>query len=338
MKNENLHFLFVYYNQNNLLLHANFISLLMKNFIKHADSIQKDFPNFNISSIQKIGEGDNRKAFSVNGEYVFRFPKSEEAKVQMQREIAVLPIIKPFFNIQIPEFKFLSPNNKYAGHKIIRGSPLTAEIYHSLKKNTRESIQHSIAQFLFQLHHIDLSLLIDYKLETMNLKEEYSENLEQAQDFIYRKISKTKRETITQLFSTYLGDAENFKYDAVLIHNDFSKDHILFNTANQHPPEQVIRAGITGIIDFGDIALGDPAYDFMYLLDEFGEDFLNGIFKIYKPIDKNKLIRKLIFFSLANKVQIIIMEKETNDAEALKEAYASLDKWLDKWSNTVNNS
>lgn len=301
----------------------------MKNFKKYVNSIQKDFPNFNISSIQKIGEGDNSKAFSVNEKYVFRFPKSKEAKVQMQREIAVLPIIKPFLNIQIPEFKFIPPNNKYAGHKIIRGRPLTAEIYHSSKKNIQESVRRSIGNFLLQLHHIDLSLLEDCNLETMNLKEEYAENFEEAQDFIYQKISKTKRKTITQLFSTYLDDAENFKYDAVLIHGDFSKDHILIDTVNK---------GITGIIDFGDIALGDPAYDFMYLLDEFGEDFLNGIFKIYKPVDKNKLMRKLIFFSLANKIQIIIMEKETNDSEELKEAFDTLDYWLDKWSNTVNNS
>jgi|SRR6185437_15952050 len=323
---------------NHLLLHANFILLWMKNFIKYINSIQKDFPNFNISSIQKIGEGDNSKAFSVNEEYVFRFPKSKEAKVQMQREIVALPIIKPYLNVQIPEFKFIPPNNNYAGHKIIHGTPLTAEIYNSLKKKTRESIQHSIGNFLLQLHHIDLSLLKDCNLETMNLKEEYAENFEEAQNFIYPDISKTKRKTITQLFTNYLGDAENFKYAQALIHGDFSKDHILIDTANQHPPERAIRAGITGIIDFGDIAFGDPAYDFMYLLDEFGEDFLHGIFKIYKPPDKNKLMRKLIFFSLANKVQIIIMDKETNDSEAIEEAYASLDYWLDKWSNTVNNS
>jgi len=301
----------------------------MKNFIKYVDSIQKDFANFNISSIQKIGEGDNSKAFSVNEEYVFRFPKSKEAKVQMQREIVVLPIIKPFLILQIPEFKFISLDLSFVGHKIIQGTPLTSKIYNSLKRKTRESIQHSIGNFLLRLHHIDLSLLKDCNLETTNLKEEYAENFEQAKDFIYPNISKAKRKTITQLFTNYLGDAENFEYAPVLIHSDFSKDHILIDAANKQ---------ITGIIDFGDIAFGDPAYDFMYLLDEFGEDFLNGIFKIYKPIDKNKLMRKLIFFSLANKVQIILMEKEANDSEGLKEAFDTLDHWLKKWNKTVDKS
>lgn len=306
---------------NHLFLHPNFIALLMKNFIKYVNSIQKDFPDFNISSIKKIGEGDNSKAFLVNEEYVFRFPKNKEAKMQMQREIVVLPIIKPFLILQIPESKFISPDLSFLGHKIITGTPLTSIIYNSLKRNIRNSIQHSIGNFLLQLHRIDLSLLKDCNLETMNLKEEYFENFEQARDFIYPNISKTKRKTITRLFTNYLGDAENFEYKPVLIHADFSEDHILIDTVNKQ---------ITGIIDFGDIVFGDPAYDYVYLLDEFGENFLNGIFKIDEPIDKTKLMRKLIFFSLANKIQIIIMEKEARDSEALKEAYASLNHWLDK--------
>ena len=183
----------------------------MKKFRKYVNRIQKDFPGFNISSFQKIGEGDNSEAFSVNEKYVFRFPKSEEAKAQLQREILLLPVIKRYLHLPIPGFTFISAGNNYAAHKIIRGTPLTSEIYNSLKKITRVSVQSSIAQFLMQLHQIDLSLIKDCHPETMNLKEEYSENFEQAKNFIYPNISKSKRKIITRLFSKYLDDAESFE-------------------------------------------------------------------------------------------------------------------------------
>jgi aminoglycoside 2''-phosphotransferase len=299
----------------------------MKKPEKHIEIIQKDFPDFSISSMQLIGEGDNSKAFSVDKKYVFRFPKRKGAKIQAQREILTLPIIRPFVNLQIPDFKFVSPRKSFVGYEIIRGEPLTSHVYNSLSKNVQKSIQHSIGEFLFQLHHIPLSHLKDCGLETMDLKEEYAENFERAKQFIYPNVSKGQRNKITGLFLQYLNDTKNFKYAPVLNHNDFSKDHILFD---------VVKHQMTGIIDFGDIALGDPDYDFMYLFDEFGIDFLNGILKIHNQNDKNNLMKKLEFFSFANKIQIILMEKEANDSEALQEAYNILDVWLNKHRNTNN--
>jgi len=301
----------------------------MKKIEKYIQIIKKDFPEFSISSMQLIGEGDNSEAFSVGKEYVFRFPKSTGAKIQTQREIVTLPRIRSFVNLQIPDFKFISPRKNFVGYKIIQGEPLMSQVYFSLKKNVRESIQHSIGEFLFQLHHIPLSQLTDCGLETMNLKKEYAENFELAKDFIYPNISKVRQNIITEIFRWYLNDTKNFDFAPALIHNDFSKDHILFD---------IVKEQITGIIDFGDIALGDPDYDFMYLYDEFGEDFLKGIFKLYNQSDKNNLKKKLEFFSLANKIQIILMEKEANDYEALEEAYNTLNVWLDQHRNTIDKT
>jgi len=36
----------------------------------------------------------------------------------------------------------------------------------------------------------------------------------------------------------------------------------------------------TGIIDFGDVEIGDPAYDFAFLA-KYGKDFLNWVYETY---------------------------------------------------------
>jgi len=293
----------------------------MNKFQKYVHLIQHDFPAFRISSIKKVGEGDNSKAFLVNENYIFRFLKRKDVKQQVRREISVLPKIRSALNLQIPDFEFISPELYYVGYKKIEGTVLNNENFESLKKKDRISIEKTIANFLSQIHSIPLSELSNSGLETMNLYEEYSGNFEDAKTFIYPHISKNKRKIIDSLFTGYLNNEKNLNYTASLVHNDFSKDHILFDTVNKE---------ITGIIDFGDIAFGDPDYDFIYLLDEFGESFLIEILKYYqvpnRPVSRNKIH----FFTLANKIQILLTSIRDNDNKEIKNALKGLNKCVEK--------
>lgn len=295
----------------------------MKKFEKYYDLIQKDYPEFYISSIKKIGEGDNSKAFVVNKNYIFRFPKKEKVKREINREVCVLPKIKSEVGVSIPDFEFISPELNFVGYQKINGHILTNKIFRSLSKNQQVEIHKTLGNFLSQIHSFPLFCLGDCGLETMNLKEEYSDNFENAKKEIFPCISKKKRKIISHFFEKYLGEDNNFKYFPVLVHNDFSKDHILIDTVNKQ---------ISGIIDFGDIALGDPSYDFLYLLDEFGKRFLKEVFRYYDcPIQK-KPLAKIQFFSLANKIQIALEKLKENNNESRKDSIKELNMLLENLS------
>jgi aminoglycoside 2''-phosphotransferase len=296
----------------------------MNKFQKYVHLIQQNFPTFRISSIKKVGEGDNSKAFLVNENYIFRFPKRKDVKQQVRKEICVLPKIRSALNLQIPGFEFISPELHYVGYKKIEGVVLTNKIFQSLKKKEQHFLEKTIADFLHQLHSFSVEALQNCGLETMNLYEEYAENFENAKQLIFPEISKNKREMISRLFTEYLSDENNFNFTPALVHNDLSKDHVLFDTVNKE---------ITGIIDFGDVAFGDPDYDFMYLLDEFGEDFLMEILKYYPPPNRPVSRDKIHFFSLANKIQIVLQTLEINDEDDKKKAYEDLDEWFRKFKS-----
>ncbi len=291
----------------------------MATFNRIREIIQQEFPDFFISSIKKIGEGDNSKAFLINKNYILRFPKREEVKQQLKKEITVLPKIKSFLRLNIPDFTLISKNIHFVGHKSITGKFLNNKIYHSLDKKNQKNIQKTLALFLTQLHKINLSTLNNCGLETMNYKEEYSYNFEDPKKLIYPNINRSGRKIITKLFTNYLDDTENFEYKPALIHNDFSTDHILFEKAT---------SGISGIIDFGDLAIGDPDYDLMYLFDSFGEEFIIEILQFYKHNNHENLLKKLYFFSLANKLQILIGSIKDEDESGIKEGYENLKKWI----------
>jgi len=291
----------------------------VKKLEKYYDLIQKDFPGFSVSSIKKIGEGDNSKAFIINKNYIFRFPKKEKVKRGIQREVCVLPKIKSTVGLPIPDFEFISPELNFVGYPKIEGHILSKKIFRSFSKNQKIEIYKTLGDFLAQIHSFPLSNLEKCGLEAMNLKEEYSDNFDKAKKEIFPFISKKKRKIISHFFNQYLDDENNFKYAPALVHNDFSKDHILINTVNKQ---------ISGIIDFGDIAAGDRFYDFLYLLDEFGKSFLKGVFRYYdNPLQKIPFA-KIQFFSLANKVQIALENLKENNDESRKESLKELNFFL----------
>ncbi|UOY93334.1 aminoglycoside phosphotransferase family protein [Ectobacillus sp. JY-23] len=55
-----------------------------------------------------------------------------------------------------------------------------------------------------------------------------------------------------------------------LIHGDLSYTHILYQDT------------ISGIIDFGDACIGDPAYEFYRLYEDYGEEFVRLVYLYYK--------------------------------------------------------
>ncbi len=57
----------------------------------------------------------------------------------------------------------------------------------------------------------------------------------------------------------------------VLLHGDLSPDHILWDPQAKR---------ITGIIDFGDMQFGDPAWDFIYFWEDYNEAFLQDLIRV----------------------------------------------------------
>lgn len=293
----------------------------MKKFGKIKQIINDEFPKFTINSIKKIGEGDNSTAFLINKNYIFRFPKRKEVKRQLKKEIDVLPKIRTLLNVEIPAFDFISINLNFVGHKSISGEFLSKETYNSLSNKKQVKIQKSLALFLTQLHKINSPALKDYNLEIVNYREEYLHNLKDAKKLIFPNIKRSNREIITQAFNEYLNNKNNFNYKPALIHNDLSTDHILFKKKN---------SVISGIIDFGDLAIGDPDYDLMHFLNYFGEGFILKLLKFYKHKSSENLLKKLYFFTLANKLQILIESIKVKD-ESLKDDYKNLKNWIKEY-------
>ncbi|GCE22769.1 hypothetical protein KDK_65690 [Dictyobacter kobayashii] len=116
----------------------------------------------------------------------------------------------------------------------------------------------------------------------------------------------------SQHFEHFLAEPGNFSYAAVLKHGDFGSSNILYSAEQQ---------AISGIIDFGGMSLGDPAYDFAGLLSCYGEPFLRCFATIYPEIEQ--FWGRILFYQGTFALLEALFGLEHNDQQAFESGIAT---------------
>ena len=98
----------------------------------YREAIENGFPGLVVDSIGLAGEGMDNLALDINSEYVFRFPKLEEAAAKIELEAVLLPVLQQSLDVRIPspEFGGTDPGTglTFSGYRRIEGVPLEPEV------------------------------------------------------------------------------------------------------------------------------------------------------------------------------------------------------------------
>lgn len=269
--------------------------------------IQRNFPKLEVNSITYVGEGMDSKAFLVNDELIFRFPKLEEVAKQLEVEIALLPKLQKIFTLAIPDFEYIGEQENgfsFVGYKKIHGEELSRKVLGSLDSRTRDNIFKQLSNFLQQIHAFPLVIAKQCGVKMDNTKENYLSDFREIKNRAFSILDEETKAYVTNLYETYLADKANFLHVPALLHADFSPNHILFDNR-----ENVV----SGVIDFGDVNIDDLDYDLMYLYMEWGEEYVRELLKFYPHENHERLMKKLHFYSRANTVQDVLIGLNRND-------------------------
>lgn len=252
--------------------------------------LRETFPNLYINKLDPLGSGYNCDAFLVNGQYIFKFPKSEKANASLKNEILALNYLKNKLPLLIPQIEFSSDKSKIfpyriIGYEQIRGRILTAELYQAFTESEKDSLAKSIAEFLRALHSVDISE------ELKELEDDFVEGLkidyDNIRSLVYDSLSVKSKEITDNYYQNALSDDDYKAVRTALIHNDLSCNHILIDKDNN----------AAGIIDFGDVAITDVDFEFVYLFEdseeELGSDFGKRVLKYYRHENEERLMKKI---------------------------------------------
>ncbi|EKE08285.1 MAG: phosphotransferase [uncultured bacterium] len=217
--------------------------------------IREQFPDLSPVQIRVLGAGWDNTAFVINEDLIFRFPRREIAVPLLEAEWCILPKLAPRLPLPIPIPKWRgSPASRFPwpfiGYKMLPG--FTA-CYANLSEREREALAQPIARFLSHLHATPRSIISGCQIPGDNqgridwkqLMPKIRKNIEELSLLSLLE----KRNELEAL----LESLQNLRppMASIVVHGDFYVRHILVDEIHH----------FAGVIDWGDIHLGDPAID-----------------------------------------------------------------------------
>jgi aminoglycoside 2''-phosphotransferase len=280
-------------------------------------------PELTIDSISYLGDGDFCSAYVVNDELVFRFAKNEKARASLKREYCLLPKLVNQITLPIPSLQIASledsPQLSFIAYPLLPGKALSQEQYLTLDEASRTRCAEQVAHFLNQIHSVDVKLAQDCHVLANEYANWCCDLLKRSQENLFTILDKSECLFIERVIGSYLESSSNpSDLRSTLLHGDLSPDHVLFDEKAKQ---------VTAIIDFGDIMIGDAAWDFLWIYEDYGLDFLSRVLSAYRESDQLALLQRLFQFSLLQTIDWAV-SCQVKDDNTFMEAMTQLKRMI----------
>ena len=249
--------------------------------------LERQFPELAPVTASYLGCGMDSVAYLINGRLVFRFPMRASVEQQLRVERALLPVLAPQLPVAIPQYTYWGrPSDDFAmhfvGYEQLPG-PTGVEIEQSRVAFDRLAPQ--LGAFLTALHAFPVAQAETLGVEVSRVEEHWEEIRTDALSCLPLVESLAPRAQIERV-RTYLEQLPPLPappWPMALVHQDLSADHVLLD---------VTGTKLTGVIDWGDVAICDPTIDFVGWCAWGGESFVRAVLEHYRgPVDARVLDR-----------------------------------------------
>lgn len=279
----------------------------------YEEAIREFYPELVINQIAMNDIGQNNDVLIINNTLVFRFPKYIEGIKKLEKENKVLDHINEEVSLSIPYplYRSLESNEVgkvFTGYQLIQGTPFWSS---AMKKIDDEELLQKIAfqlvQFLIELHSQPIKDLGIKKQSVDDVRESIENLYKKFQQKLYPYMNEKSQTEVSQNFEDFLLNDNLLNFSTVLIHGDFGSSNILWDSDSN---------ALTGVIDFGEAEIGDPAYDFAGLLASYGNSFFKRCLNLYPEGDK--VLERIKFYKSTFALQEALHGIENNDKEAFE--------------------
>ncbi|MHC4947835.1 MAG: phosphotransferase [Planctomycetota bacterium] len=279
--------------------------------------VERQFPGLAPARVEPLAEGWDNTAVLVNGRYVFRFPRRALGAACLEAEIRVMPPIAARLPLPVTAPAFLGrPHGgfpwAFAGYPYLPGRPVPAA---DLDDERRAAAAAPLGRFLAALHAIGAD-----EATALGADRDAVRKLDPA-----RRIPRTHEHLGRMRRLGLVDDTAPWEpiveaaaalrppRDAALCHGDLDARHVL-----------VDDDGVpTGIIDWGDVHLGDPATDLALGWGMLPPAARAAFRAAYGPIDDDTW--RLARFRALNVATVTAVHgRETGDDALVRESLVTL--------------
>ena len=249
----------------------------------YVQRIREAFPEFQNAGYKRIDDFGDHLMFLLNDRYIFRFVignKTEDI-IKLLREQAVLERLKGTVGIPVPNYTYLPKTPDFAGYEMIPGICLSPAHFRNLSEENRADAAVALGKFLSTVHTFPVEQAIE-----LGVEEGRPRSPRGVERRFYRHASNLDPE-VRRVCKRWLNDIQTRPdYTPTFTHSDVWYQHIY------HDPKS---GRLTGIIDWGDIRLMDPAYDVAGMW-AYGEAFVDSVLANYPRTDSSIKSRALYHY------------------------------------------
>jgi len=286
-----------------------------------AELIGRQFPRLRGAPVELLATGWDNTVYLVDGQWAFRFPRREIALPGIRREIAVLPRLAPHLPLPVPVPELVgTPSDAYPwpywGTRLVPGTELAEA---NLTGRARALAGASVGRFLRALHDPHLIGLAvqaapDLPEDPMRRADPgfRAAHARPLLERLARSAAWVPDPAVERLFGTAerLGPPAG---RAVIAHGDLHLRHLLVGQSGD----------ASGVIDWGDVCLADPAVDLSLAYSGFAGPARAALLAAYGPVDAEREMRARVL-ALSICAALAVYALSDSRASLLRESLAGL--------------
>ncbi len=294
-------------------------------FTAVAERLGAMLPALGIDRLVPLGAGDFCLAFAADEDRVLRAARHDEAARALSREACAMERIAGAlpFPVPRPRFHHLPGAPPFSVHARIPGVELTRDRWDALSDASRAGAAREIAEFLAALHSLRVDTVhacgvpvVDHAADARRVLDGFRADL--------RPLLPTDAAArVEGVFASYADGGARWAYRPAVLHGDFGPDHVMHDAESGR---------ITGVIDFGDLAIGDPARDFIYVHEDFGADVLARILPLYRLESPAAILPRVRFHYLLAAAEWALRMREEGSENDLAEALEGIERESEFWA------
>ena len=289
--------------------------------------VDEQFPSLTSAFISYLGEGWDSRTFDVGQRWILRLPKRADVAARLESEQALLGAVADLLPAPVPRHELVgrpSPHFpfSFSGYRRLHGRNAR-----SLEDaSTSDVLTAALGRFLNALHGLPLELgrRCGIGHHGWRAPKLYWARARAAVQMLRPVLGNARAGRTLELLDAGVAEAQATSPGPAgrrLLHNDLSSEHILVDETGQR---------LTGIIDWSDAEIGDPAVDVAGVFHFLGERGTRRVLACYAhPWDEALLGRARFFaacvglFQMAHGYAIHRQDDVINGRRAVDLAIAS---------------
>lgn len=234
--------------------------LLDEQRCRHA--LREAFPALDVQSVHYFASGWDYELWEINNSLLARFPLREECAAALRTEARLLPELAQHVSLAIPTPEYYSDGvdafrQPFLAYRKLAGGVLSEA---DLSDAALSNVGRHVGRFLRELHSFPVDRAEALGVPTYSAERWrafYIDFRARCDERVNPLLAANERTAVADFWASFLDDDQNFRFSPAVVHADLGPDHILVN------PD---TSDASGVIDFGDVRIGDPAIDFVGLL------------------------------------------------------------------------